>query len=268
MTEGQFLPLVEGEKTHWVEVLDLKPSKAVIIDPGRDKYIDLIIDFAPAIDFDDSMEFTNDPIDEDPMDIQLPDPITPHDGRRLGTSTTVFDDKDGILCSNCELYVPKDKYKMHEIHCSRNVFKCKECNITMLVHEKKDHDYLFHRKIKCECGEDILKSSLKLHKLSKCPERIRFCLYCKIVLNESQRLKHELICEQKPKEIEKKESDNILIGNRKDENNSLIGKRDDEKLVNSEVENGVEKKIENLKCETCGRTFPSDRISMHKVRCK
>eukprot|EP01080_Neovahlkampfia_damariscottae_P001982 gene1982-1490_t len=268
LTEGQFLPLVEGDKTHWVEVLDLKPSKAVIIDPGRDKYIDLVIDFAPAIDFDDSEEFTNDPVDDKIQDVQLPpEPESPFSGRRLGNSSTVFDDKDGIFCSNCELIIPKDKYKMHEIHCSRNVYKCKECNVTMLTHERKDHDYLYHRKIKCECGEEVSKSSLKLHKLSKCAERIRFCSYCKLILNESQREKHEKICDKKPKEEEKIKEENSLIGRRDDESNSLIRKRDenDDKPI---IEKPNENKIENLKCETCGRTFPSDRMAMHKVRCK
>jgi hypothetical protein len=140
-----------------------------------------------------------------------------------------------------------------------------------LCNDKPDHDYLYHRTIQCECGEDIPKSSLKMHKLSKCPERIRFCLYCKIPINESQREKHQSGCEQKPKED--KIEENILIGKR-DEGNSLIGKREEntsrtgKKLTDSPTSIKNDEPTENVLCEICHRSFPKSRITMHKVRCK
>jgi hypothetical protein len=268
LTEGQFVPLVDGDKTHWVEVLELRPSKAVIIDAGRDKYLDLVIDFAPAVDFDDSDEISYHPT-EDEVHFDLPPPSTPTSGNKLGSDFKF--DSELETCQNCGKEVPKTKLKMHETHCFRNVYKCEACNTTMLVNDKADHDYLYHRNIQCECGEDIPKSSLKMHKLSKCPERIRFCLYCKIPINESQREKHQGGCEQKPKE-DKKE-DNILIGKR-DEGNSLIGKREEntstgKKLSDSSSSTSKDgDPTENVLCEICKRSFPKSRITMHKIRCK
>lgn len=196
LCEGQFVPLVDDKKVYWIEILELQPEKAVSIDPGRDKYLDLVIDFVPAVDFDDSVQLPNE--DQDTK-IELP-PTSPLPGKKLGSSENIFDDQSK-LCENCDKMIPKDKITIHEIHCLKNIYKCIDCKKKMEMIEKSSHEFLFHRKILCECGQEIQKDLLRKHKIEKCPERIKICSYCHNKVNQSQKEEHEKNCEKNNEKI-------------------------------------------------------------------
>jgi hypothetical protein len=246
LSEGQHIPLIDPDtkKIHWLEILELQPEKAVLIDPGRDKYLDLIIDFAPAVDFDDSVVLP--PVEDHLLpDVEL-SPISPLPGKKLGSSVPIWDDNTEI-CENCEKSVPKDKVDIHNIHCARHWYKCTECKITMQMADKEMHNYVKHRQILCECGMSVAKSALKKHRVEKCTEKIRKCQYCEIFLNQSQKEEHEKSCPKKPLE------DSIV---------------EDVVIKPVEVKSDVLSDVAITHCKNCGKDVPTMSYTMHSLRCK
>lgn len=228
----------------------MKLENAVCIDAGRDKYIDLVTDFAPAVDFDDEVELPKQkkPKQDNPDDIIIPpdlDEPKTGGGKKLGTEKLQdLNEQNVIQCENCLGLISKSKFEMHSLHCKRNIYRCKDCNITMPMSEKKLHMSLNHQFIKCECGQFIEKTKLKDHQI-KCPERIGFCQYCSKPLNESQRSFHESTCEKKP--VEKKETP-------KDKGHTLGSISGDST-------------VEKVKCEICERDVVKMNYQIHLVRC-
>ena len=52
-------------------------------------------------------------------------------------------------CSTCKRQIEVSKFKMHEIGCARNNYKCAVCGEIVAKVEKDDHDKEAHVKVKC-----------------------------------------------------------------------------------------------------------------------
>jgi hypothetical protein len=50
LTEGQSIPITDGETSCMLEVVELSPSNGVCIELGYGKYLDLQLSFSSAID--------------------------------------------------------------------------------------------------------------------------------------------------------------------------------------------------------------------------
>ena len=47
-------------------------------------------------------------------------------------------------CATCERQIEASKFRMHEIGCARNNYKCKECGEIVAKAEKEEHDKEAH----------------------------------------------------------------------------------------------------------------------------
>lgn len=53
------------------------------------------------------------------------------------------------LCPLCEKLIEVSKFRMHDIGCSRQNYKCKECGMCVAKADKEDHDNEAHSVIVC-----------------------------------------------------------------------------------------------------------------------
>lgn len=54
------------------------------------------------------------------------------------------------ICSNCEKLIEVNKFRMHEIGCARNNYKCRECGEVVAKAEREEHEETAHQPIKCQ----------------------------------------------------------------------------------------------------------------------
>ena len=53
------------------------------------------------------------------------------------------------ICSNCEKPIAVSKFRMHEIGCARNNYKCKECGEIVPKGEREEHEETVHKEVQC-----------------------------------------------------------------------------------------------------------------------
>jgi len=52
-------------------------------------------------------------------------------------------------CGTCEQAIEVSKFRMHEIGCARNNYKCKECGDVVAKADREDHDSTAHKPRRC-----------------------------------------------------------------------------------------------------------------------
>ena len=57
---------------------------------------------------------------------------------------------DYKLCKICEKEIEASKFRMHDIGCSRQNYKCKECGLCVPKADKEDHEEEEHVDVGCE----------------------------------------------------------------------------------------------------------------------
>eukprot|EP01047_Picozoa_sp_COSAG01_P057442 COSAG01_NODE_6639_length_3567_cov_37.767013_6_plen_109_part_00 len=57
---------------------------------------------------------------------------------------------------------------MHCAFCTRNVWRCAQCDEVMARSEREAHEQEVHAEVACECGEVMQKRALKRHKAEAC----------------------------------------------------------------------------------------------------
>ena len=69
--------------------------------------------------------------------------------------------------------IPVVNYKMHTLHCARNVLLCPECDEPVPRSGLEEHNLEFHTEKECEkCGEKMANNVLEEHRRSKCSARV------------------------------------------------------------------------------------------------
>lgn len=48
------------------------------------------------------------------------------------------------ICTTCERDIPESKFRLHDVACSRNNYKCKECGQVVAKADKEEHETEFH----------------------------------------------------------------------------------------------------------------------------
>lgn len=75
------------------------------------------------------------------------------------------------LCSICSQHIEVSKFRMHDIGCSRQNYKCKECGACVAKADKEDHEEEEHTKITCEhCEFSVIKFKYADHD-TKCTKK-------------------------------------------------------------------------------------------------
>lgn len=53
-------------------------------------------------------------------------------------------------CGTCQRDIEQSKFRMHEIGCARNNYKCQICGDIVAKAEKEEHDKEAHVKVSCQ----------------------------------------------------------------------------------------------------------------------
>ncbi len=53
-------------------------------------------------------------------------------------------------CGTCEKEIELSKYRLHEMGCARNNYKCKQCGEIVAKADKEEHDKDAHTKVVCQ----------------------------------------------------------------------------------------------------------------------
>ncbi|KAG2381345.1 hypothetical protein C9374_006334 [Naegleria lovaniensis] len=187
LNEGMSIPVVYGRKTHFIEVLECEPDYSICV--ISDPYLDIKVDFAPALDFSE----------EDEKQAEKNDSTTKPQVESSSTATAqppvIIDNVDMVECENCKRAVSKRTYVMHLPHCKRNVYNCAKCNQVVKLNERESHEAQFHQECECtECHQTMDKSALEEHLTSECQFRIVICKYCDLALAFCDLHEHETTC--------------------------------------------------------------------------
>eukprot|EP00096_Caligus_rogercresseyi_P013507 TRINITY_DN6142_c0_g1_i1.p1 TRINITY_DN6142_c0_g1~~TRINITY_DN6142_c0_g1_i1.p1 ORF type:complete len:600 (-),score=128.41 TRINITY_DN6142_c0_g1_i1:100-1899(-) len=99
------------------------------------------------------------------------------------------------MCQNCKRDVPISNYKMHTLHCARNVSKCELCDEPVNASEMENHIKLVHSNKPCsECGQTMAVIQLEEHRENECPKRRVICSFCEIHVKAEEQESHEGYC--------------------------------------------------------------------------
>lgn len=86
-------------------------------------------------------------------------------------------------CGNCERDIEASKFRMHEIGCARNNYKCQVCGEIVAKTEKEEHDKEAHTKVPCQyCKAELERKNLLKHE-NACEFKPRECRYCEQTVN-------------------------------------------------------------------------------------
>ncbi|XP_040579444.1 uncharacterized protein [Lepeophtheirus salmonis] len=99
------------------------------------------------------------------------------------------------MCQNCKRDVPVSNYKMHTLHCARNISKCDICQEPVNSSDMETHKDLVHTDKPCsDCGEAIKTIDLEEHKENACPKRNVLCSFCETHVKSEELESHEGYC--------------------------------------------------------------------------
>lgn len=187
--EGQVIPLSTGNVEMLLQVISCQPSSAVRCQVAKNQFLDLKLDFQPAIDFDEelfkqnvSFKKMNSPPKDEEKKIEKKDSL----------STMELSKEDGIECDNCKRSIAKQSLDIHKIHCLKNYFICKMCNQVVKITEKKIHEDTQHKIIDC----DICKEKMEFYKFKIHQETCKKvqCIFCKMEFEPLKIHSHQIKC--------------------------------------------------------------------------
>lgn len=71
------------------------------------------------------------------------------------------------LCDVCSKQIEKSRFRMHEMGCARQNYKCKTCGACVPKSDKEEHEEEEHKEVKCEhCGFKSMKHVFNDHEIS------------------------------------------------------------------------------------------------------
>ena len=87
------------------------------------------------------------------------------------------------MCSMCEKMIPVSKFRMHEIGCLRQNYRCKECGMCVPKAEREEHEEEEHAIMNCaNCGFSAPKYKYKDHE-ETCTMKPKPCTFCDKLIN-------------------------------------------------------------------------------------
>ncbi|XP_010544052.1 PREDICTED: XIAP-associated factor 1-like isoform X1 [Tarenaya hassleriana] len=100
-----------------------------------------------------------------------------------------------IVCSHCDRDIPSANIDLHQVHCARNLEKCKICGDMIPKRHADEHFSNTHAPVECTlCNETIDREVLAVHKGEKCPQRIVTCEFCEFPLPALDLAEHQEVC--------------------------------------------------------------------------
>ncbi|CAG9325819.1 XAF1_4 [Blepharisma stoltei] len=99
-----------------------------------------------------------------------------------------------MLCPHCHREIPESAFVLHEVHCKRFLYHCKDCDELIPKTQKEEHISEFHSKENCSyCGKSINKLKLEIH-MKNCEAKPKECMFCGAVMDLLELIRHEDFC--------------------------------------------------------------------------
>ena len=67
----------------------------------------------------------------------------------METNQVPAGDEPRKKCGTCEKEIELSKFRLHEMGCARNNYKCQQCGDIVAKAEKEEHDKEAHTKVVC-----------------------------------------------------------------------------------------------------------------------
>ena len=106
-------------------------------------------------------------------------------------------------CPLCENEIEIAKFRLHEVMCARNNYKCQKCGQVVLKADKEQHELDVHTEkpdISCPaCSEFTAKTQGEIaqHQKESCINRLVPCKYCETLVELSKVEEHTQYCGSK-----------------------------------------------------------------------
>ncbi|XP_057533369.1 uncharacterized protein LOC130811193 [Amaranthus tricolor] len=99
------------------------------------------------------------------------------------------------ICNHCDRAIPSANIDLHNVHCARNLEKCKICGDMIPRKHAEEHYLNTHAPVACSlCRETMERDVLDIHKGENCPQRIVTCEYCEFPLPAIDLSEHQDVC--------------------------------------------------------------------------
>jgi hypothetical protein len=105
------------------------------------------------------------------------------------------DDPDKQQCPNCDVYVSKSKFEMHELRCRRVVFRCDVCRKPVPTVDREAHAQT-HASVECAlgCGALLPQEEMHVHQQRDCEYILEKCKWCSRKHARREMKTHERDC--------------------------------------------------------------------------
>jgi len=102
---------------------------------------------------------------------------------------------DHETCSNCRRDIPMQNYRMHTLHCARNIALCPDCDEPIPRGELEEHKAEVHGLKDCSmCGKKVEACKMEEHQESSCLKRTTLCKFCATHIEMGNLEEHENYC--------------------------------------------------------------------------
>ncbi|XP_047328108.1 TRAF-type zinc finger domain-containing protein 1-like [Impatiens glandulifera] len=99
------------------------------------------------------------------------------------------------ICTHCDRAIPSANIDLHQVHCSRNLERCKVCGDMVPRRHADEHFLNTHALVPCSlCSETMAREILDVHKVENCPQRIVTCEFCEFPLPSVDLNEHQEVC--------------------------------------------------------------------------
>ena len=105
-------------------------------------------------------------------------------------------------CGLCGNMIPVEKFKMHDIGCSRQNYKCKDCGMCVAKCDKDEHEETAHVPIQCsDCSFSAPSFKYGNHS-DTCKMKPKECDWCSKIIKVAEWDSHRKSCGSKTKKCE------------------------------------------------------------------
>ncbi|XP_045929229.1 XIAP-associated factor 1 isoform X1 [Micropterus dolomieu] len=98
-------------------------------------------------------------------------------------------------CGQCHREVAETNFALHEMHCSRFLCLCPDCDEAVPRDLLNQHREEQHTQVRCsKCNQKMERRYLMDHESDECVERLQSCQFCELELPWKDLAAHRLVC--------------------------------------------------------------------------
>ena len=103
-------------------------------------------------------------------------------------------DGETKVCPTCEKDIEVGKFRMHEMGCARNNYKCRECGEVVAKSDREEHEETAHKAVTCQyCSYSATAGVFGKHE-ETCEMRPKKCQFCDEIFGMEALVNHVEYC--------------------------------------------------------------------------